>query len=197
MPAAKQKNELTQLINADFNSPQNLAFQKRVFTTYHAPAKPIVFLPCAAGKKRQKGLGYSQCMTHQVMSIITKNPAIEKIVLSEPLVAVPYKFEREIPLYNYPPKLLTPNDETIFVNRTAQFLTQLKQQEQSRTIIYYVGGKHHADILEKANKKANSPFNIKAYVASRMGYGRESKRLIQDMVCKTKPSNHYDCIEGL
>lgn len=153
-----------EMINADFDSPQNLAFQKKFCSEYKLPKdKPLVFVPCASTKKAKGGkIGYSASPTHCFMTDITKNPNYEKIVLSEPLVMVPYSMENEIPFYNYPPKAIAKNkkDWDIFVDRTSKALLKLKKDDPKRTKAYYVGSKQHSQILNQANEKAGKPFDI-------------------------------------
>ena len=58
-------------------------------------------------------------MTHNFLSAVTREPKFIKVVISEPLVIVPYEFENEIPNYNYPPEILRKNEQEyqIFVDR--------------------------------------------------------------------------------
>lgn len=135
-----------ELFNDSFHSLENILWWSKVQYYRPNPLKPIVFLPCS----RQKP--FSKSMTHSFLGSITKDPGLQKIVLSEPLVIVPYELEDKIPAYNYPPKLLQqrPVEKLTFIHRLEEFLNWIKYL--STNTIYYVGGKHHYEILTKANK---------------------------------------------
>lgn len=183
----RKKGNIDVLINADFNSPENLAFQKRFLTEYKLPRdKPLVFVPCASTKKGKGGkLGYSESPTHCFMSEVTRNPKYEKIVLSEPLVMVPYSMENEIPYYNYPPNAIAKNrkDWNIFVDRTAKALLKLKRDDPSRTKAYYVGSRQHSEVLKQANEKAGNPFDIE-FSLLKTGYDHKERAIDLDKKIK-------------
>lgn len=137
---------MEKLINADFFLRENNQFYARVLTTFnYKTKKPIVFLPCAKTKP------YSKSLTHSYLSAITRDPNLQKIVISEPLAVVPYELENEIPYYNFPPKALNKWDRMMFVQRVGIFLYQLKQENPEIEKIYYIGGRHHYEILKEAN----------------------------------------------
>lgn len=179
----KYRKTTEPVFNADFNSHPNLEFQEKVLNEYHAPKdKAIVFLPCASGKKsRKEGKGkiFADSQSHQYMSAITKEKDLERIVISEPLVAVPYSLQTQMPDYNFPIDKLTEKDRIIFTERLAKFLKKLKREEPERERVYYLGGSHHANILTNANQKAGYPFELETFVNPKgnIAYAYEAKRM--------------------
>ena len=140
-------------INASFNSPSNIAWWNRIKNWVPDINKPVVLLPCS----RQRP--YSKSMTHNFLSAVTREPKFIKVVISEPLVIVPYEFENEIPNYNYPPEILRKNEQEyqIFVDRLHEWFEYVYNKSK-RKKYYYIGGKHHLDIILKATK--NLPLKI-------------------------------------
>lgn len=131
--------------NADFLITKHNEFYVRVLKTFnYKTRKPIVFLPCSKTKP------YSKSLTHCYLSPITRDPNLERIVISEPLAVVPYSMEGMAPKYNYPPKDLTPQDRMILIRRVAIFLYILVEENHAIKKIYYIGGKHHYEVLKTA-----------------------------------------------
>jgi len=166
-----KKPEVDKPFNASFLTESNTNwFNKKLLAYNPDNQKPIVFLPCASARKTRCKYGkkkISQSTSHQFLSVITRDKRFTKIIISEPLTAIPYSIEDDMPDYNYPPKLLTKAEKQIFIDRLSQFLINLKKDNPKRKNIYYIGGQHHYKILTKANAKANYPFKIIAKIPSR------------------------------
>ncbi len=92
-------------------------------------------------------------MTHNFLSAVTRNPHFVKVVISEPLVIVPYELENEAPPYNYPPKILRKNKEEyqIFVERLHEWFACVLKKTRRRKY-YYIGGRHHLNVILDAKK---------------------------------------------
>ena len=120
------------------------------------PSKPVVFLPCGSAEKTREKYGkkmISQGRGHQYLSSITRDPRFEKIIISEPLVLIPYSIEDDPrrPDYDYHPKYLTIPNRSVFIIRLNRWLNYLKKKQPERKFIYYIGPRHHAEILHGAN----------------------------------------------
>lgn len=170
--------------NDDFNNPPNVAWFERVMNEKFDTKKPIVFLPCAlAGKTREKygKKKISQSMSHQMMSAITRNPYIEKIIMSEPLTVIPYRIEDQMPDYEYPPKLLKkrPGQREIFIERLSRFLHKLKDEGHKK--VYLIGGKDRIEILEAANKNVQLPVYIEWLKTGSTYYSQAAERLLKQI----------------
>lgn len=110
--------------------------------------KVIIFLPCASTKPIQNS------QTHCFLSPITRTHenSILKVIVSEPLTLIPYRYQK-YPNYDYTPKDLRDDlDEyNIFISRLKKF----KELTPKYIKCYYIGGKHHYEILQKAGWKIN------------------------------------------
>jgi predicted RNA-binding protein len=147
--------------NADFYSHANLVFFQTVQTRFDfLTPKPLVFVPCASTKP------ISKSRTHCYLSPITRNPALEICIISEPQGVVPYALEHLMPNYDYPPGNLTAQDRWQLVRRVGFFLEALKAADPSRTVVYYIGGRHHAEVLRDANA-INFPFHVVTHIPAR------------------------------
>lgn len=178
--------------NNDFYSTENQQFYCKILAEYTPPLdKPIVFVPCANANKTRKKYGkkkISESTSHQYLSAITKDSKFEKIIISEPLTVIPYSYEHLMPDYNYPPKMLFTSppeliwkDDWQLARRLGIFLYVLKQKQPTRTTIYYIGGKHHARLLEKAN---DNLFILSQKLPGKegiRGYARLAKELVEEI----------------
>ena len=167
--------------NDDFKNPANVEWFKSVMKEKF-PDKPIVFLPCASAGKTRVKFGkkqISQSTSHQYMSKITRNPTIEKIIISEPLTVIPYSMEKLMPDYEYPPKLLhaRPEQLKIFVMRLRKFLQKLKQEGHRN--VFFLGGKHHRRILQTANRTVKLPIYYERLKGGSVDYKSASVRLLK------------------
>jgi len=151
--------------NESFMSTDNLVWFYFVLNYIPEQNLPVVFLPCGSANKTRNidGRKYiSKGFSHEIMSVITRNPKYCKIILSEPLSLIPYDLEAN-PLrkdYNLPPNYLAVQSEFIFINNIALYLARLKLAQPDRQLVYYLGAAHHYFILYFANKLAGSPFRI-------------------------------------
>jgi len=148
-------------MNDDFYTSANQRFYAKCLRYYERNTinKPIVFLPCANASKTRGKYGkkrISQSFTHQLMSAITRDGSLEKIIISEPLTIIPYRFEDEMPDYDYPPKLLHKKPDDLVLKddwqlkrRLSIFLRVLYEKGVGR--VYYCGGYHHYNLLKAAN----------------------------------------------
>lgn len=106
----------------------------------------IIFLPCASTKPIQNS------PTHCFLSPITRfyEERILKVIVSEPLTLIPYH-SKSYPNYDYPPEKLRKNkkEKEIFINRLKKF----KDKTPKNIKCYYIGGKHHYDLLIKSGWK--------------------------------------------
>jgi predicted RNA-binding protein len=132
--------------NADFYSNQNQEFYIRVLKEFNFKTSlPVVFLPCASVKP------ISKSRTHCYLSKITRNEKLERIILSEPQSIIPYSLEQFCPNYDYPPGQLHAGDRWQMVRRVGIFLHFLWENNEKRERIYYIGAKHHLNVLNDAN----------------------------------------------
>ena len=132
--------------NNSFFSPANVTWWNEIKNWVPDVDKPVVLLPCSRHRP------YKSSMTHQLMSPVTREPRFIKVVLSEPLVIVPYHLESLTPPYNYPPSTLLENEIEIqaFIKRLREWLS-LVLERTGRRKYYYVGGRHHLNnVLLKA-----------------------------------------------
>lgn len=138
---------------------RNLLFKSAVASNFFAKVKEfyeknydkwniIILLPCAALKPIQ--LSPSHCFLSPISRIYSENIGI--FIISEPLTLIPYYF-KEYPNYDYPPEKLLRNDSElkIFIERLSEFSELTPKSIKT----YYIGGKHHYNILKKANWQIN------------------------------------------
>jgi hypothetical protein len=116
------------------------------------------------------------------MSAVTRNPAFEKIILSEPCTIIPYAMEdsEHRPDYNLPPEDLSIQCEQTFIHQVSMYLMRLKLAQPERANIYYLGGAHHFFILHFANKLAGNLFKIIYNVPERglVDYAKAAKEFV-------------------
>jgi hypothetical protein len=196
-------------LNASFLTLENINWWLYISTTF-VPAleKRLFFLPCAGAlKTRQKNKDrlinghevdasdtrkfISQSMSHQFMKSIREDSSNECVILSEPLVIIPYQFEadKHRPDYNLPVDFLSIQSEFIFIDRLSQYLLKLKWIQPQRRDIFYFGGAHHYFILHYANLLASNPltgecpFNIIYYVPKEgiKGFARGSEEFMNNI----------------
>jgi hypothetical protein len=120
-----------------------LIYDKIMLHYDFATEKPIVILPCSKQKP------YSNSFSHCLLSPITRDPTIEKIVLSSVYGCVPYQFEHDIRDYDQHITNLTTDQRTNLIDRIHNFLEKLAKSQQTRAI-YYIGGKAYRKIFETA-----------------------------------------------
>jgi len=188
-PKKKEKKEKeVVLFNADVDSPINRRFQEKILSDYIPPEeKPIVFVPCSQTKRGQGGkTGYSNSPSHSFMSPITRDENIEKIVISDALVHVPYKYESQIPDYNYPIGYMSPDQRSMHIAKNAKFLELIKKENPTRKKIYYIGSNAYHDLLVDANKKAGNPFEIESRISGTQTLGSKSHEL-RDVIYMENP----------
>lgn len=172
--------------NNSFYTPANVKWFHYIINYQPSPAAPAVFLPCASGAKtRSQSDGrkfISQSLSHQYMSAVTRNPAFDKIILSEPCTIIPYALEDSAlrPDYNLPPEDLSIQCEQTFIHQVAMYLMRFKLAQPERSQVYYLGGAHHYFILHFANKLAGAPFKIIYNVPERglVDYAKAAKEFV-------------------
>jgi predicted RNA-binding protein len=147
--------------NADFYSHENQQFYVKVLEEFKFKTKkPIIFVPCASKKP------ISRSRTHCYLSPITRNPLFEIIIISEPQTIIPYQLEKYCPNYDYPPNRLNERDKWQLIRRLGIFLGKLCEEMPKRKHLFYIGGKHHFEILQKANG-INQNFEIFSEIPKR------------------------------
>jgi predicted RNA-binding protein len=82
------------------------------------------------------------------------------VIVSEPLVLIPYALENRIPDYNLHPIQLSNEVKWEIIRRISHFLKNLKDKQPTRERIYYVGSKHHYEMLMTANNICNTIFEL-------------------------------------
>lgn len=186
---------MTELLNADFYSYESQNWYRFVMENYVPDqSRPLVFLPCANANKTRKIYGkkkISESMTHQLLSVITKNDYFEKVIISEPLVIIPYSLEDHMPDYDYFPELLhvlpydcVLKDDWQLKRRLAIFLYHLAEIQPNRKTLYYIGGRHHYELLKSAIDIDNKfrlvycipPGGIKNYSRSAQEFVKKIKK---------------------
>lgn len=149
--------------NTSFYTRVNMEWFQRVLRWLPDPAKPLVFLPCGSAAKTRARYGkkmISKGLTHAYMSAITRDTALERVILSEPLTIIPYELEGLHPDYNLPPEALSIHSERTFINQLALWLARVKLTQPERQHAFYCGSTHHFFILHVANEQAGRPFQI-------------------------------------
>lgn len=158
-----QKQPEHEGFNNSFFTTKNIEWGNLVINWFPNPEKPLVFFSCCAGNKTRKRFGkkmFYHTMTHQVMSIVSRNENYERATISEPLILVPYSLEGRHPDYNLPVQDLSVQSEIVFIRQLSLILLRIKQQQSQRKVIFYCGSTHHYIILKLANATANNPFRI-------------------------------------
>jgi len=170
--------------NTSFLTPQNMRWFARVVHWLPDPAKPLVLLPCGSASKTRATYGkkmISQGLGHQLMSAVTRDPGLERVILSEPLTIIPYALEGQHPDYNLPPQDLSIQSERVFINQLALWLARVHAAQPERRFAYYVGAIHHFFILHFANETAGRPFHLVREIPARgvRGYAEAAKALVE------------------
>ncbi len=158
-----RKQPDTHAFNESFFTVENMKWFNRVLSWSPGVDKPVVFLPCGSAAKTRTRYGkkmISQGLGHQLLSAVTREPAFECIILSEPLTIIPYALEGLHPDYNLPPDSLSIHSERVFIDRLALWLARIKLFQPGRVHVYYLGSTHHYFILHHANMTAGSPFKV-------------------------------------
>ncbi|MEX2715087.1 MAG: hypothetical protein Q6370_002180 [Candidatus Sigynarchaeota archaeon] len=156
--------------NTSFLTPDNMRWFARVVHWLPDPAKPLVLLPCGSAAKTRAKYGkkmISRGLGHQLMSAVTRDPSLERVILSEPLTIIPYALEGQHPDYNLPPHELSIQGERVFINQLALWLARVHAAQPERRFVYYVGAIHHYFILHYANETAGRPFRLVREVPAR------------------------------
>jgi len=122
---------------------------------------------------------FKHMTTHQIMSCLTRWPKVQRLVVSEPQVAIPDAIEAH-PIredYNVPPESLERQHEWIFVDRLCALFLKIKLYQPWRDYIFYVGGQPHFFIVEEALWEAGFPFKLIYNVGDMNKYSKLANKM--------------------
>ena len=159
--------------NNSFMTTPNLKWFHLIMNWLPDPTKPLVLLPCGKASRTRgiDGRKYiSKSVTHDFLRAVSKNKSYERIIVSEPLILIPYSLEShpDRPDYNLPVRDLSIQSEIIFIHQLSLWFLKVKLLQPERQVIYYVGGKHHYFVIKYALELAGNPFKF-VYVVPKHG----------------------------